>query len=139
MRRPCKHSTLRRRGQHADLLQHTRDVGVGPVFDDLAVADAVDRDAFGLDLSVRRGDAKEFSRVHATAENLADDEITFRDLHPDLMNPGSGNPKDLRRLLHSLTVEADSGNRRIVRDEVLCDVLVKDAPVARVIVLDASI
>ena len=106
------------------------------VFDDLAVADAVDRDAFGLDLSVRRRDAKEFSRVHATAENLAHDEITFRDLHPDLMNPGSGNPKDLCRLLHSLTVEADSGNRRIVRDEVLCDVLVKDAPIARLVVID---
>jgi len=59
--------------QHADLLQHPRDVGDRPVFDDPAVANAVDRDAFGLDLLVRRGDAQEFSRVDAAAEDLTDD------------------------------------------------------------------
>src|SRR5438876_5880616 len=108
-----------RPGQRADLLQHTRDVGHRPVFDDLAVADAVDRDAFGLDLPVRRGDAEEFSCVHTAADDVADDEISLRDLQPDLMTPGSSDPKDLCRLLHSLTVQADARDRRIVGDEVV--------------------
>jgi hypothetical protein len=42
--------------QRADLLQHPRDVAHRPVFDDLFVLDAVDRDAFGLDVLVCRGD-----------------------------------------------------------------------------------
>jgi hypothetical protein len=35
--------------QRAHLLEDTRDIADRPVFDDLAVADPVDRDTFGLD------------------------------------------------------------------------------------------
>src|SRR6266511_3605448 len=122
--------------QHADLLQLTRDVGDRPVFDDLAVTNSVNHNAFGLDLFVRGGDAEELSCVDAAAEDLADDEIILGNLHPDLVTPGSRYPEDLCRLLHSLTIQANAGNRRIVRDEILRDVLVKDRPVARLVGVD---
>lgn len=47
----------RRPWQGAYLLRFARDVGDRPVFDDLCVADAMDRDPFGLDIPVRRGDS----------------------------------------------------------------------------------
>jgi hypothetical protein len=42
-----------RPGEYAHLLQHPCDVYHRPVFNDLAVADTVNRNAFGLDTGAR--------------------------------------------------------------------------------------
>ena len=60
----------------------------------------------------------------------------LRDLQPDLVPSWSRDTEDLRRLLHPLTVQADAGDRRIVRDEIVRDVLVKDPPIARLVIVD---
>jgi hypothetical protein len=62
-----------RAGQDADLLQDTRDVHNRPILNDLAVADAMDRNPVGLDFLVRRGDPHKFPLVHASAHDAADD------------------------------------------------------------------
>ena len=46
------------RGQHSKLLEDSRYVGDSPVFNDLAVTNAVDGDAVRLDLFVRGGDSE---------------------------------------------------------------------------------
>jgi len=74
--------------------------------------------------------------MHASPDDAADDEIPFGHLHPNLVAPGSRDTKDLRRLLHPVTIQTDARNRGIVRDEILRDVLVKDGPVAGVVVVD---
>ena len=129
-------SDTTRPGQDSNLLQYSRHVDYRPVLDDLAVADAVDGDPVGLDLLVRRRDPEQLARVHADADNVADDEVAFRDLHLDLVPPRSRHAEDLRRLLHPVPVEADTRDRRVVRDEVFGDELVEDAPVARLVVVD---
>src|SRR4029453_6994331 len=68
--------------------------------------------------------------------DMARDEVSLRDLNRDLVAAGTRDAKDLRRLLHSLAVKAHAGQRGIVRDEVLGDVVVKDAPIARPVVID---
>jgi hypothetical protein len=47
-----------------------------------------------------------------------------------------GDTKDLGRLFHPFTIQTDAGERRIVRHEVLRYVVVENAPVARVVVVD---
>src|SRR5712691_872405 len=96
----------------------------------------MNRDPFGLDFLVRRGNPEEFACVHTTTYDLADNQVALRDLHPDVVTARSCDTKDLCRLFHSLTIQADAGNRRIVRNEILRDVLVEDAPVARLVVVD---
>ena len=74
--------------------------------------------------------------MHPTPDDLADNEVALGHLHPDLVTPRCGYTKDLCCLLHSFAIQADARNRRIVRDEILGDVLVEDAPVAGVVVVD---
>jgi hypothetical protein len=97
----------------------------------------MDRDALGFDFLVRSGDSEQLSCVHSPTHDVADDQVAPRDLHPDLVaGPRSRGTKALCPLLNSLTVEADVRMQRIVRDEILSDALVKDAPVARLILVD---
>jgi hypothetical protein len=90
--------------QRAHLLQHARDVGYRPVFDDFAVANAVDRDPVSLDFLVRRWDPEKFARVHAATNDATHDEVAFGYLHRDFVASGSRDTKDLSRLLHSLAI-----------------------------------
>ena len=113
-----------------------RDVYDRPVLNDLAVTDAVDRNPVGLDFPVRPGDSEELSLVHASPQDVAYDEIALRHLHQDLVASRSCDTKDLRGLLHPVTIQADARNRGIVRYETLRDVLVENAPVAGVVVVD---
>src|SRR5256885_791756 len=79
---------------------------------------------------------KPIAGMHAAAQDVAHHEIVLRDLHSDLVTARRRDAKDLCCLLDSLAVKADAGDRRIVRDEVLRDVLVEDAPVTRLVVVD---
>ena len=94
------------------------------------------RDALGLDRLVRGGDPEQLARVHTASDDVADDEVVLGHLKRDLVPAGRREAEDLRGLLHPLAVEAHAGDRRVVRDEVFRDVLVEDAPVARVVVVD---
>jgi hypothetical protein len=55
--RPAQAALGGRPWQRAHLLQYTGDVADRPVLNDLAVADAMDHDAFGLDLPISRWDS----------------------------------------------------------------------------------
>ena len=128
---------LRRAGaERSDLLQHAGDVGHRPVFDDLPIADAVDRNSLRFDGLVRRGDPKQLSLVNTAAHDEADHEVAFGDLQNDLVTAGRRDSKYLGRLLHSFAVQADARNRGVVRDEVLGDVLIEHVPVAGLVVVD---
>src|SRR5688500_15344841 len=61
------------------LLEDTRDVSDRPVFDDLAIADAMDGDTLGFDVLVRRRDPEELPRVYAPAHDVAHNEVILRD------------------------------------------------------------
>jgi hypothetical protein len=74
--------------------------------------------------------------MHASAHDVADDQIALRHLHPDLVTSRKCDAKDLGRLLHPVTIQADAGSWGVVRYEILRDVLVENAPVARVVVVD---
>jgi hypothetical protein len=96
----------------------------------------VDDDAVHLDLLVGRRDPHQLAGVDAAARDEADDEVALGDLERNLVRSRRRDAEDLRRLLQPLAVEADAGERRVVRDEVLGDELVDDAPVAAVVVVD---
>lgn len=94
----------------------------------------MDHDAFGFNFLVRRGDSKQLSCVQAAAHDLADHELALRDLHPNLVaRAQSRDTKEFGAPLQSLTVEADAGMQRIVRDAALSNVVVEDAPIARLV------
>jgi hypothetical protein len=103
---------VERRSEEANALRGSCQVCECPaaaVFDDLSVADAVVRDAVGLDLVLVAGDAEQFARVHPAADDAADDEVILGDLEWDLVLPRCRKPEDFRRLLQPVAVEATPG------------------------------
>ena len=129
-------SLSRRTRERAHLLEHTGHVGDRPVLGDLPVPDPVDGKALGLDLVSRSRDAEQLAGVCALAEDVADDEVALGDLHPDLVPAWRRLAEHLGSLLDPVTVGRAARKRRIVDDDVLGDVLVDHAPVARVVVVD---
>jgi hypothetical protein len=66
-------ATLRGRArERPDLLKDPRHVGDGPIFNDLAAADAVDHHAIRFDFLVRRRYSEEFSFMNAPPYDVAD-------------------------------------------------------------------
>jgi hypothetical protein len=75
--------------------------------------------------------------VHASAHDVADDEVALGQLHPDLVaGTRRCDAEDFRPVFHPFTVQADASSQGIMHYDVLRDVAVKDAPVARVVVVD---
>ena len=74
--------------------------------------------------------------MHPEADDMANNEVLLCDLHPDLVTPWSRDTKVLCRLFHPFTVQADARKWRVVRDGIFRYVLVKNAPIACLIVVD---
>jgi hypothetical protein len=90
----------------------------------------VNHDSLRFDGSVRRGNSKQFAGVHAFPRDVTDDEVAFRHLQSDLVPSRRRQTEHLSRRFHPVTIERHTWKRRRVRDEILRDELVEDAPVA---------
>src|SRR5438105_413287 len=71
--------------QRAYLHEDSRNVGYRPVLDDLAVANAVDRNTFGFYFFIGGRDTHEFAGMQAATPNMTYDKVVFGNLKGYLM------------------------------------------------------
>ena len=109
------------------------EIEASPPFDDLVVRDAEDVDSAQPEgLAVRRR-AEQLTGASAGGMEVLDDEVAFGDVVVGLAAPiGHRGPHHLACLAHALGALGRAGERRVVVDEVGCDVAVDGREVALV-------